>query len=448
MTKTDRKNRKKHTTGEAQASAEATAATDDVDAVDTVDTVDAMDPVDAADHVDAVDAVDTVSAETPPEESTESDSSETSALSTQPSLSTSSPSSGEPPVSSDEPSAPSDAPPAFSVARIESLDFTSPAAPEEEEPEAEPLETDLETAAVEEIREGEEAPFQSPAEIKAAIECLLFTTPHPLPQQKIRQLVGGIDLRTLRGILVQLQAEYDARGSGLMVIEGAEGFQMCTRPQYADVVLHLHRQRKKNPLSPTALETLAIIAYKQPMTRAEIEMIRGVESSGVLRNLADMGLVEVVGRKEVIGRPQLYGTTAVFLRMFGLRSLAELPTIQNLRRQFEAPTMSMFGGGGGAQAPIHGYTDEPTDKDTDQGTDREKETGEAADKSADEPADKDTNRETDEVTDAHEPADESTVPDSAGRSEESKSEDLSEECSPSTPSALPTPEPPPSPATD
>lgn len=331
MTKTDRKKHKKNTTDEAKASIE-TAAADEVGAMDAVDTVDEVGVVDAVD--DAVDDM--------------------AAVSTASTVSASSTPSDEPPDSSDEPDSPADEPSASSEARIESLDFSSLAAPEEEEPEAEPLETDLETATVEEIREGQEAPFKSPAEIKAAIECLLFTTPHPLSQQKIRQLVGGIDLRTLRGILVQLQAEYDARGSGLMVIEGAEGFQMCTRPQYADVVLHLHRQRKKNPLSPTALETLAIIAYKQPLTRAEIEMIRGVESSGVLRNLADMGLVEVVGRKEVIGRPQLYGTTAIFLRTFGLRSLAELPTIQNLRRQFEAPTMSMFGGSGAeakAEAP-------------------------------------------------------------------------------------------------
>ena len=113
---------------------------------------------------------------------------------------------------------------------------------------------------------------------------------------------------------------------------------MCTRPEHANVVLRLHRQRKRNPLTVTALETLAIVAYKQPITRAEIEMIRGVESSGVLRNLLDMGLVKVVGRKEIIGRPQLYGTTSIFLKTFGLKSVADLPTLQQLRRQYVEPS--------------------------------------------------------------------------------------------------------------
>jgi segregation and condensation protein B len=220
------------------------------------------------------------------------------------------------------------------VAPILEMGFgqTVPFVADEEEPEIVESEIEDETATIE--RMPEMPAYQSPSEVKAAIECLLFTTTQPLGIRKLRNLLGGIDVKTLRGIVSQLQIEYDARKGGLQIIESAEGFQMCTRPDYAEVVLSLHHQRKKNPITMTALETIAIIAYKQPITRAEIEAIRGVETSGVLRNLCDMGLVRVVGRKEVIGRPQLYGTTSLFLTTFGLRSLSELPTIQALRRQF------------------------------------------------------------------------------------------------------------------
>jgi segregation and condensation protein B len=235
-----------------------------------------------------------------------------------------------------------------SAADVQALDFQAAfrrafQQPEDEELEAEPSEIEQETADVENI--SGEPLARTPAQIKAAAECLLFTTPSPLGARRMANIIGGIDLRTMRGVLGQLQAEYDARGCGIQIIESAEGFQMCTRPEYATAVMQLHRQRKKNPLSPTALETLAIVAYKQPLTRAEIEMIRGVECSGVVRNLCDLDLIKVVGRKEVIGRPQLYGTTARFLQTFGLKSIEELPSIQNLRRRYaldgDAPAMSV-----------------------------------------------------------------------------------------------------------
>jgi segregation and condensation protein B len=235
-----------------------------------------------------------------------------------------------------------------SNADIQALDFQAAfrrafQQPEDEELEAEPLEIEQETADVEDI--SGEPLARTPAQIKSAAECLLFTTPSPLGARRMANIIGGIDLRTMRGILGQLQAEYDARGSGIQIIESAEGFQMCTRPEHAAAIMQLHRQRKKNPLSPTALETLAIVAYKQPLTRAEIEMIRGVECSGVVRNLCDLDLIKVVGRKEVIGRPQLYGTTARFLQTFGLKAIEELPSIQNLRRRYaldgEEPTTSV-----------------------------------------------------------------------------------------------------------
>jgi len=233
------------------------------------------------------------------------------------------------------------------MARIEDVAPEDPDAGEQ--PEALPSEIEDETAFVEDMPRVAE--FQEPAEIRAALECLFFTTPHPLSLGRLRAILGPVDPRTLRGAVAQLQAEYDARANGLQIVENADGFQMCTRLEYANVVLRLHRQRKRNPLTVTALETLTIVAYKQPITRAEIEMIRGVESSGVLRNLLDMGMLRVVGRKEVIGRPQLYGTTSVFLNAFGLKSLKDLPPINELRQRYAGSSLFTPGGGEQGIAP-------------------------------------------------------------------------------------------------
>ena len=109
---------------------------------------------------------------------------------------------------------------------------------------------------------------------------------------------------------------------------------MATRPHYAEWLLRLHRHRRRSPLTPATLETLAIVAYKQPVTKAELETVRGVESTAPLRTLQEIGLIEVGGRREVIGRPQLYVTTDLFLKTFALKSLADLPTISELKHLF------------------------------------------------------------------------------------------------------------------
>jgi segregation and condensation protein B len=115
-------------------------------------------------------------------------------------------------------------------------------------------------------------------------------------------------------------------------MEVAGGYQLATRVGVADWVLALHKHRRKNPLSPAVMETLAIVAYKQPLVKAEIEAIRGVDCGGVLRSLQDAGLVEVVGQKETVGRPSLYGTSENFLKTFGLRNLEELPSLSDLQK--------------------------------------------------------------------------------------------------------------------
>jgi segregation and condensation protein B len=180
------------------------------------------------------------------------------------------------------------------------------------------------------------AGLAEPAELNAALEALLFSSPEPLSALKLARALGDLPQKTVRDALAELAAEYDAQGRGFRLIEVSGGFQLATDERYAEYVLRLGTKKKQPALSGAMLETLAIIAYRQPVIRAVVESIRGVESSGVVRNLLDLGLIEVVGRKEVLGRPQMYGTTEKFLRTFGLRDIKDLPTIRGLREKLEA----------------------------------------------------------------------------------------------------------------
>ncbi|HBL18212.1 MAG: SMC-Scp complex subunit ScpB [Elusimicrobia bacterium GWA2_69_24] len=164
-------------------------------------------------------------------------------------------------------------------------------------------------------------------DLKQAIETLLFITDQPIDVPKLCQAIGVKDRDQVASLVSELQREYEERGAAIQVIEIAEGFQMATRPDYAAYVRNLFREKMTMRLSTAALETLSIIAYKQPLTRAEIEMIRGVEVIAALETLLEKSLVRVVGRKETVGRPLLYGTTPDFLRHFGLRNLQDLPAI-------------------------------------------------------------------------------------------------------------------------
>lgn len=174
--------------------------------------------------------------------------------------------------------------------------------------------------------------IKSSAQAKAILEALLFTTNDPLSVKKLSQLLNGIDENIIRQLLLTLQIEYDNEGRGIMIQEIAGGYIMATRRVHSPWLAHLHKHRQqRNPLTPAALETLAIIAYKQPITRADIDTIRGVESSAIIRTLLDLQLIEVVGKKDVIGKPQIYGTTKQFLQCFGLKSLSNLPGITELK---------------------------------------------------------------------------------------------------------------------
>ena len=134
--------------------------------------------------------------------------------------------------------------------------------------------------------------------------------------------------KEVREAITKLQDMYTVRGSAIQIMEIAGGYQMCTKPEYGRWVRRLYNEKMTTRLSNAALETLAIIAYKQPLTRAEMEAIRGVDVAGPLEKLLDRGLVRVVGRKETIGHPMVYGTTDEFLRMFGLNKVTELPDLQ------------------------------------------------------------------------------------------------------------------------
>ncbi len=168
----------------------------------------------------------------------------------------------------------------------------------------------------------------------AALEAILFSSTQPLNTKRLSVLLSGAAEDDVKDALGFLNERYSQPSSGLMLMEVAGGWQVATRPEVADWVLRLHRHRKRNPLTPALMETLAIIAYKQPITRADVESIRGVDCGSALRSLQDAGLCEMVGRKEVIGRPPLYGTTELFLKIFGLVSLEELPSVGELREAF------------------------------------------------------------------------------------------------------------------
>ncbi|MBO5911124.1 MAG: SMC-Scp complex subunit ScpB [Elusimicrobiaceae bacterium] len=165
-------------------------------------------------------------------------------------------------------------------------------------------------------------------DLQKIIETLLFITDRPVKVSRLVDVIENTTAKEVREAIRKLQDDYTVRGSAVQILEIAGGFQMCTKPEYGRWVRRLYNEKMTTRLSNAALETLAIIAYKQPLTRAEMEAIRGVDVAGPLEKLLDRGLVRVVGRKDTIGHPMVYGTTDEFLRMFGLNKVAELPDLQ------------------------------------------------------------------------------------------------------------------------
>jgi len=170
--------------------------------------------------------------------------------------------------------------------------------------------------------------YSDQGHLKGILEALLFISDKPLVLISIQEVIEGIDAETVKKLMEELQTEYRQRKCGLAINEVAGGYQMSTFPEYASYIKKYYRLRHKEKLSGPALETLAIVAYKQPVTRLDIESIRGVNVDGVIASLIDKGLIRIAGRKDVIGRPFVYGTTRQFLEYFGLKSLQDLPKME------------------------------------------------------------------------------------------------------------------------
>ncbi len=160
------------------------------------------------------------------------------------------------------------------------------------------------------------------------VEAALLTTDRPMTTGKLSDLLGGFGPKAIQDAADKLNEVYEKSGRSFRIEKVAGGLQVLTLPQYADVLSELHKSRAQTRLSPAAMETLAIVAYQQPIMRAQIESIRGVACGEVLRSLMERHMVKIVGRAEEIGRPMLYGTTKGFLEAFGLSSLKDLPKVE------------------------------------------------------------------------------------------------------------------------
>lgn len=165
---------------------------------------------------------------------------------------------------------------------------------------------------------------------KSIIEALLFVADEPLSPKSIRAVLEELKEEEIRKLISDLALEYETTGRAYAVTEIAEGFQIVTRPQFAQWIKKMYKSKLTHRLSKPALETLAIIAYRQPVTKIEIESIRGVSAEGVIDTLLERDLIAIKGRKDVVGRPLLYGTTREYLRYFGLKDLTEMPKIEEL----------------------------------------------------------------------------------------------------------------------
>ena len=165
--------------------------------------------------------------------------------------------------------------------------------------------------------------------IKSAIESMLLVSSEPVPMSRIQKVLDGVGRSQIVAALGELMVEYSMERRGIYLAEVAGGYQFRTSPQNAEVVRRF-LETKPARLTKQSLETLVIIAYRQPITKPEIDRIRGVDSGGIVANLLERGLIKILGRKEVPGRPFVYGTTRKFLEVFSLRDLSELPSIEEI----------------------------------------------------------------------------------------------------------------------
>lgn len=197
------------------------------------------------------------------------------------------------------------------------------------EPAAQPFENG--TADVERPGDGLEG-----YELAAVLEALLFVSAEPVSVSRLATAVATVSKAEIEQALKRLEQDLAQDGRGIQLVKLAGGYRIVTKAEYAPWLKRLDKAKAAQKLSRSALESLAIIAYKQPLVRAEIEEIRGVETSGVLRTLLERKLVRIVGRKEVPGRPIMYGTTKFFLEHFGLQDITQLPPLREFKELGEA----------------------------------------------------------------------------------------------------------------
>ncbi len=217
--------------------------------------------------------------------------------------------------------------------------------PSVEDKEIEQTETDEanlpdveEVAAEEPVREAEPDAYDEPTpeaeavpeQIEGILEALIFTSARPVTTVKL-SMAAGVRTDTVESVIVRLRERYVADGRGFTLENLGGGWQMLSNPHYVDWVERLHLKEADGKLSPAALETLAVVAYRQPVMRADIEAIRGVQVGAILKSLMEKDLVRIAGRADALGRPMLYGTTKRFLDHFGLGGLSDLPNVRELQ---------------------------------------------------------------------------------------------------------------------
>jgi segregation and condensation protein B len=191
------------------------------------------------------------------------------------------------------------------------------------------------------------------AQQKQIVEALIVAAGEPVSADRLAEIVPGLDASEVPGLVAELRGEYEAQGRALEIWEVAGGYQLRTAAGVAPYLRLLHRERAVR-LTRAALETLAVIAYRQPVTRAEIEHVRGVDAGPVLKSLVDRKLVRIAGHRELPGRPLVYATTKRFLEVFGLPKLDDLPTLREAEELLPPPE-----GGAASMTPQGGETGEP-----------------------------------------------------------------------------------------
>lgn len=178
--------------------------------------------------------------------------------------------------------------------------------------------------------------------IMGIIEALLFVSREPLTLEKITAVLAGPSKETVHDAMKALQDRYNQEDRGIHIAGLAGGYLMMTQPDCAKWIVKLNTIKASAKVSRSALETLAIVAYRQPIMRTEIEQLRGVETSGVLRTLLDQRLIRIVGRKDIPGRPMLYGTSRIFLQRFGLQDLRDLPPLREFNELGQGESTGLF----------------------------------------------------------------------------------------------------------